>query len=356
MNHAYHEFVSRTHRKVVNTLKRWRHDHARHPELAQRSVLIFSAALFGLIIAFFQIIPILHAEQTPLSIATPAAPSPAKEADPTQHNSLFATHPSWSQNFTTQTSGLPDPLYWNVLVGPAENSNSEQQYYSDSNANLRLNNSGLHLIGTHQSQPGGYQYGSARLETQGKQSFLYGRIDISAKLPSGSGTWPALWLLPANNTYANKSPKGDALRYRNGGEIDIMESVGFQPDLIYGVAHTLSDSNLRSDGTGSYKTVKVPGSSTSFNTYTVLWTPTTITFAVNDVAYFTYARQAGANYTTWPFDQPFYLIANLALGGTWGGMDTAHFPDNGIDNNALPASFDIASIYYYSYIGSTDVK
>jgi licheninase len=162
--------------------------------------------------------------------------------------------------------------------------------------------------------------------------------------------------LPANNNYANESPISNSLRYRNGGEIDVMEAVGFQPNLIYGVAHTVSDLQLRSDGTGSFGTINVPKSSSDFATYTLLWTPTRITFAVNGKEFSTYARKDGADYTTWPFDQPFYLIVNLAMGGTWGGMDTAHFPKNGIDDAALPASLDIRSIYYYPYVGDKTVK
>lgn len=76
-----------------------------------------------------------------------------------------------------------------------------------------------------------------------------------------------------------------------------------------------------------------------------------MTFEVNDKPYFTYTRQSGATYTTWPFDQPFYLIANLAMGGSWGGLDTADYPGTGINSSALPASLDIHSIYYYPYVG-----
>lgn len=269
----------------------------------------------------------------------------------TQSDPLFSTKPSWSQNFATQTSGTIDPSFWNVLVGPAENSNNEQQYYSDSATNLKIENGALRLIGTHQPQPNNYKYGSARLETQGKKDFLYGRFDITAKLPAGSGTWPAVWLLPANEIYAKKSANNDPLRYKNGGEIDILEAVGFEPNVVYGVAHTASDVSLHPDGTGSFGAVKVPTSQTDYNTYTLLWTPTSLSFAVNGVVFYTYSRPAASSYVNWPFDQPFYMIANLALGGSWGGLDTAHYPGNGINDSALPASLDIKSIYYYSYIG-----
>jgi beta-glucanase (GH16 family) len=273
----------------------------------------------------------------------------------TSGSQIFATQPSWSQDYTNMNSGVPDSKYWNALVGPAENSNHEQQYYTSNVENLRVENGALRLIATNSAQPRGYEYGSARLETQGKISFLYGRFDISAKLPSGHGTWPAVWLLPANNTYSSLSPASDLKRYKNGGEIDIIEGVGSQPNVNYGVAHTVSDLILRANGTGSHGTVKVVNSTTEFHTYSLLWTPTSLAFAVDDVVFYTYSRQIGADYKTWPFDQPFYMIANLAIGGSWGGADKSRFAD-GIDSSALPASLDIRSINYYPYVGSTTVE
>jgi beta-glucanase (GH16 family) len=339
---------------VVSPVRR--HKKSRWNTLLFRRISLLGSLVLGAFIIF--LILSFHTRPRtlpPVKIPSHNAATVATVDLPTQENPLFATKPTWAQNFADPSMTSLDSSYWNVLVGPAENSNKEQQYYNDSSSNLRIENNALRLIATHDAQPKGYQYGSARLETQGKKAFLYGRIDVTAKLPSGAGTWPAVWMLPDNNTYANKSPASNRLRYKNGGEIDIFESVGFEPDIIYGVAHTASDASLHPDGTGSYKSVSVAGSAANFNTYTLLWTPTTVTFAINGTAYYTYTRQNGADYTTWPFDQPFYLIANLAVGGTWGGMDTAHYP-GGIDANALPSSLDIRSIYYYPYIGSKAVQ
>jgi beta-glucanase (GH16 family) len=277
-------------------------------------------------------------------------PKESNSTSPTQSNPQFALKPEWSQNFAEQPYHYVDPLYWTVLEGPVQNSNKEAQYYTSNASNINVENGVLHLTATNESQPGGYRYSSARIDTEGKKSFLYGRIDATVKLPSGVGTWPAVWLLPANNIYSDKSPESDNLRYKNGGEIDLIEGVGFEPNIIYSVAHTLSDSFLRTDGTGSFSNIKVPLSNTEFQKYSLLWTPDIIQVSVNDEIFFTYSRQPNADYKTWPFDQPFYLIANLAMGGTWGGMDTEHYPGNGIDDSALPASLDIKSIYYYPYL------
>lgn len=311
-----------------------------------------SIALFSVALITNLTVSILDTAPPAIQEVVQAAPPPKDENPstkiPIQTNKLFASEPTWIQDFSNKEGSVLDSRYWSAIIGPAENSNREQQYYTDDLANLRFENGALRLIATLQNQPGGYRYGSARLETIGKQTFLYGRIDITVKLPSGVGTWPAVWLLPANNLYADLSPSSDQLRYKNGGEIDIVEAVGFLPNDVYGVAHTRA-TNV--DGSGSHGVINVENNDTVFNTYTLLWTPTELTFEVNGVPYHTYRRQNNATYMTWPFDQPFYLIANLALGGTWGGMDVEHFPGNGIDDSALPASLDIRSIYYYPYIG-----
>ncbi len=321
----------------------------RHLESLRLILLLTTAMFCGLLIACFNLFttPSVNTLATQKTVLLARS---LRSNAPTQDNSLFATKPTWSQNFADKTYNYLDTLYWSVLVGPAQNDNNEAQYYTDNMANIRIKDGALRLTATHEPQPDGYQYASARIETQGKQSFLYGRIDIVAKLPSGVGTWPAIWLLPANDKYADLRPTSDKLRYKNGGEIDIVEAVGFEPNYVYGVAHTLSDATERLDGTGSYGVIKVPNNDTEFKAYSLLWTPDSITFIANNEPYFTYTRKPDSDYKTWPFDQPFYLIINLAIGGTWGGMDTTHYP-NGIDDKALPASLDIKSIYYYPYIG-----
>ncbi len=347
-------------KSLAHSLKRRFKKHKKHSELLQRTAFIMASAACGFIIVCFRVVSALTDGKTvrvpsPITVLQ-TAPKQEEPVHPTQNNPLYATSPVWAQAFANQKNGILDPKYWNVLIGPAENSNQEQKYYTANRTNFRIENGVLSLMAVKESQPDGYQYSSARLETQNKQTFLYGRIDIEAKLPVGVGTWPAVWLLPANNVYAEKSPESNVLRFKNGGEIDVIEAVGHEPDNVYAVAHTAADLTHRTDGTGSYNVIKVPDSATTFNKYTLFWTPTSLSFAVNEQVFFTYNRHDGASYKTWPFDQPFYLIVNLAMGGTWGGLDTDRFPGNGIDDSALPASFDIRSIYYYPYIGSTEVR
>jgi beta-glucanase (GH16 family) len=269
---------------------------------------------------------------------------------PAQTNNMFSVYPSWSQDFENIKSGNISTKYWNVNLGPAQNSNHEAQYYTDNPTNLRVQDGALTLEATKQDEPQGYNYASARVDTDKKVSFLYGRIDIIAKLPVGAGIWPAAWFLPANNKYEDLSPASDTTRYLNGGEIDLVEEVGFNPNVEYGIVHTLADVS-NPNGVGSYNTITLPNNDTTYNKYSLLWTPSSITFEVNDQPFYSYSRPAGSDYTTWPFDQPFYMILNLAVGGSWGGEDTADFA-NGIDNSIFPSTMSVQSIYYYPYVGA----
>ena len=262
---------------------------------------------------------------------------------PTQTNGLFSTYPVWSQDFENYKASTVSASYWNVSQGPPPNTNNESEYYTDNPSNLRVNNGNLTLEATQANEPDNYHYASARIDTENKKSFLYGRIDVVAKVPDGVGTWPAVWMLPSTTKY-NNNPTTSSY----GGEIDLIEEVGFSPNIEYGIVHTESD--IFNAGVGEYNTIDIPNNDTTYNLYSVLWTPLSITFEINNVTFFTYNKTNGANYTTWPFNEPYYLILDLALGGTWGGQDMSNFPA-GIDNSALPASMHIQSIYYYSYVG-----
>ncbi len=279
------------------------------------------------------------------------SPKAVTAEGPGQGNKQFSTYPTWAQNYSHYGSSILSKKYWNVNLGWPNNGNNEAEYYTDNAANLRISGGSLIMAATMQTEPGGLQYASSRIDTQGKLSFLYGRFDVTAKLPSGVGTWPAIWFLPANTKYEDLSPSSDTTRFLNGGEIDMVEAVGFNPNIVYGVVHTLQTNQSNPNSVGDFNQITLPNNNTQYYKYSLLWTPTTITFEINDSPYFTYTKTAGADFTTWPFDQPMYMIINLALGGVWGGEDTAQFPNNGIDNSALPAFMSIKSIYYYPYIG-----
>ncbi len=279
--------------------------------------------------------------------------APAVPEGPTQPNSLFAKYPSWSQNFADKDARL-DPTHWNVYQGTPPG-NNENQFYTSNPSNLRIENGVLNLIARKQKINNDYSYTSARLDTAGKENFLYGKIDITAKVPNSVGTWPALWLLPVGSKYATEANANPKLNYLYGGEIDLLESVGSEPNVVYGVVHTLHSAQNNPGGVGDYNKITVPNNDTQFYKYGLEWTPTSIIISLNDKPYYTYKKKPGADYKTWPFDQEFSLIINLALGGAWGGMEKAKFPPYGIDDSKLPATMKIKSIDYYPYIGPMPV-
>jgi beta-glucanase (GH16 family) len=239
----------------------------------------------------------------------------------------------WSDEFNY--SGLPDPAKWGYDVGGEGWGNKELQYYSDRRKeNARVENGSL-IIEARRDGSGSNEYTSARLVSKGKGDWTYGRFEVSAKLPSGRGTWPAIWMLPSLKTY------GDSY-WPDNGEIDIMEHVGFDPNIIHGSAHTKA--YYHSIGTQKTTQIEVPDARTAFNLYSVEWTPKEIRWYVNGKHYFTFLNerttQPTADYKQWPFDKPFHLILNLAVGGTWGGA-------RGIDQSIWPQRMEIDYVRIY---------
>jgi len=277
----------------------------------------------------------------------------AKSSSPTEtcndpqayYESDFFNCPSFAVDFNKVPNGPVSSNIFNIESGSL-GVNDEAEYYTDNTQNVRVQNGNLIIEALNQSD-NGYKYTSARLDTAGKEDFLYGKIVVRAQLPSSVGTWPAIWMLPTNNIYknnGNQNPNRDL----NDGELDIAETVGIQPHTIYGIAHSLSNSN---GGTGYYSTINIPNSNSAFHDYSLSWTPTSLTYAVDNHVFYTVNKQSGADYKSWPYDQQFHLILNLAIGGSWGGGDKAQYPPDGVDASALPATMKVSSIDYYAYNG-----
>jgi beta-glucanase (GH16 family) len=170
------------------------------------------------------------------------------------------------------------------------------------------------------------EYTSASLTTRGKASWTYGRIEVRAKLPSARGTWPAIWTLGTRQA-----------RWPDRGEIDIMEFVGFDPGIIHANVHTQKYNHVQHTGKGSQ--ITIPDASEKFHVYALEWDAQKLDFFVDDKKYFTYANE-GTGTDSWPFDQPQYLILNLAIGGAWGGQ-------KGIDEAAFPQRYYIDYVRVY---------
>jgi len=230
---------------------------------------------------------------------------------------------TWSDDF--DYSGLPDPKKWTYEEGLVRN--NEAQYY----ASHRLQNSevknGELTITANKEEYKGSHYTSASITTQDRFAFQYGRAEIYAKLPQARGTWPAFWML---GTDVNQ------VSWPACGEVDVMEHVGFMPPTIYGTGHMQgADHKLHSQG----GTTSLADNGSGWHLYAIEWSKTKIDFFVDSTKYFTYAN----NENNWTFDHPFYLILNLAIGGSWGGQ-------KGIDDVAFPQKFVIKYVRVYKRI------
>jgi beta-glucanase (GH16 family) len=264
-------------------------------------------------------------------------------------NSLFGSESQWSQNFANMPNGTIDSHSWNTYIGPPP-ANAEAEYYTGGPDNLRIED-GVLILEARQQSAEGFNYTSARIDTQGKKDFLYGKLEITATLPTGVGTWPAIWLFPSEERYKGLPiPPGTNPNYADG-EIDIAEVMGIEPNVIYGIGHSLLDPDKSRYPKKYYATIKIPDSSTNFHVYSLEWTPTKLTFGVDGNTFYSVDKRPTYTYTKWPYDQKYYLILNNALGGTVAHGDPSIYPPNGVDNAVLPAKMQIKSVNYFSYVG-----
>lgn len=243
----------------------------------------------------------------------------------------FAPTPSWQDEFNY--TGKPDATKWSYDLGDHGWGNNELENYTDKIENAKVENGNL-VITAIKEPSGKQQYSSTRLVSKGKGDFLYGKFEIRAKLPKGRGTWPAIWMLASGNEYGNKG-------WPDNGEIDIMEHVGFDQDRLHGNIHTKAFNHAIKTNKGNNIVVK--GLSEDFHVYTCEWTPETVTILVDGNAYFTFKKEAGYQWPEWPFDKPFHLILNIAVGGNWGGQ-------KGVDDSIFPQKMEIDYVRVYPLV------
>ncbi|TFF38558.1 family 16 glycosylhydrolase [Mucilaginibacter psychrotolerans] len=198
-------------------------------------------------------------------------------------------------------AGAPDPGKWGYDLGNNSGwGNNELEYYTNRADNAVVADGKLKIT-LKKEAFSGFNYTSARLLSKGKFNFKYGRVEFKAKLPSGAGTWPALWALGSNI---------DTTPWPGCGEIDIMEHVGNQQNKIFATLHYTGHSG----GNGVGNTTMIPTASTEFHVYSLDWSPTEMKFAVDGVVFHTFANTAST-----PFNANFFLIMNVAMGGNFGG-------------------------------------
>jgi len=232
----------------------------------------------------------------------------------------------WSDEFNY--SGFPDSTSWTFEEGMKRN--NEAQYYTNKRKeNAWVQNGNLIIEARKECFKNG-KYTSASIQTIGKREFLYGRIEMRAKLPLGKGAWPALWLLGTNVKEVG---------WPKCGEIDIMEYVGFDSLQIHANIHTNAYNHSINTGKGKSLIVEKPWD--IFHVYAIEWSHEKIDFYCDSIKYFTFKNDFKGNNDTWPYDKPHFLLLNLAIGGNWGGQ-------KGIDDSIFPQKYFIDYIRYYS--------
>lgn len=234
---------------------------------------------------------------------------------------LFAASPAPAngapllEEFNGPVGASPNPAVWSLDTGGAWGNGQELQAYTASPENASLDGHGdLAITARHETYTGAdgitREYTSARLETRQKFAFTYGHVAARIKVPSGAGLWPAFWALGESSAAASSWP--------GTGEIDVMELLGEDPSVAYGTLHGPSAGSAEGFTVqGSYH---APSSlANGVHTYSADWSPGAITFAVDGHPYRTVTRARLPAGATWPFNHPFYLVLNLAVGGKWGG-------------------------------------
>jgi beta-glucanase (GH16 family) len=204
-------------------------------------------------------------------------------------------------------NGAPNSTIWGYDIGTGENGwgNNELQYYTDRKENVTVQN-GYLLITARKESYEGSQYTSARLITKGKFEQAYGRFETRMRLPWGQGMWPAFWMLGAD---IDDNP------WPGAGEIDIMEYRGQEPSTVLGSVHGPGYS--AGEAITKRYTLENDRFDTGFHVFGIEWTPNYVNFYVDNVLYnqITPADVPGE----WVFNKPFYILINLAVGGTFVG-------------------------------------
>jgi beta-glucanase (GH16 family)/glycerophosphoryl diester phosphodiesterase len=225
---------------------------------------------------------------------------------------------AWFDEFGYE--GLPDDNKWSYDIGGHGWGNQELQYYTEKDMqNVHVSDNKL-TITAHKQRIDDNEYTSTRLVTRGKYNLTHGRVEARAKLPSGLGIWPAIWML------------GDNIKnvgWPACGEIDIMEHVGFDPDTLVSSLHTVEHNHIQR--TQKTKRIKFEHPYDQFHIYGVEYDDTYMSFYFDNQVFYTVMR---TEMKDWPFDDPQYLLLNIAIGGTWGG-------EKGVDDSIFPQKMEV---------------
>jgi len=239
----------------------------------------------------------------------------------------------WNDEFNGDSLDLSN---WTIEAMYEGAVNNEAQTYTESSENVYVSNGNLNIRAKKENpfNPNNPKYTSGRVITRDKLEIQYGYIEIRAKLPSGVGSWPAIWMLSSNI---------ESVGWPRCGEIDIMEHVGHDPNHVYFSLHnnTLWGNMSGTDQQGVFYSQEIEN---QYNTYAVDWDSTQIKGYFNDQQFFQFTKSESMDYEEWPYDHPFFLIINLAIGGDWGGQQ-------GIDNSIFPCKYLIDYVRVFKKLG-----
>lgn len=265
-------------------------------------------------------------------VAAGAACTDAPQTKPVAHSTYVPQEYQlvWNDEFDSNGCTLPDTTEWRYETGGGGWGNAEQQYYvpavHDTDTVAFLNDGILHIRVVMPREPvEGHKYLSARMNT--RTAWKYGYFEARMKLPKGVGTWPAFWMLPEE--FDN---------WPLDGEIDIMEHVGSHPDSIHISTHTQRYNH--SIGTQQTAITVINGVQDDFHVYGLEWTPQEIKGYIDGILRFRFQNDGRGDKETWPFDAPFIVKLNQAVGGFMGGL-------KGVDDACFPATFQIDYVRVY---------
>ena len=215
----------------------------------------------------------------------------------------------WADEFNSNQLNTTDWTYQNGDGCPALCGwgNNELQFYTNRNENLFFQDGKL-VIEAKKEPMSGKEFTSSKIVTSGKKAFKYGRIDIRAILPKGKGIWPALWMLPQTNKYGG---------WPMSGEIDIMEMIGHEANKVYGTLH-YGQAWPKNEQKGGYFTLSSGLFNDAFHVFSIEWKEDQIKWFI-DGELFTTVNKADMGAAHYPFNEEFYFIFNLAVGGNWPG-------------------------------------
>lgn len=293
-----------------------------------------SLAISGLLLTGF----ITRTEPTVSTNTVQAEPSVTVQAPKVLTKQTIDASKPWKYTFDAKKSSSLDLSLWTIENGnQTADYNDELQTYTSRSENVRIERDAL-VIQAHIEDLNGKKYTSARINTKESFGFTYGTLEVEMKLPRGTGTWPAAWLMPQTPKYspAELGVLGTKNEWALNGEIDFMEAVGYIPGEIIPAVHSYNSLA----GTTLYTPGYVTDPYTTYHRYGVIKTPTKISFTIDGKVYASREKNSNTAYD-WPYDQPYYLILNLAMGGSWGG-------EKGVDN--------LSANSWTMYVRSIDYK